>query len=63
MIAYLFNRPPTVLLVIVAILALATSFFFTGLVRAFLGVVCVVCSPILLRRAMEKSARSREDKK
>ncbi len=48
-------RTPTTLLVIVAITALSLSFFVPGILRASLGILCMLCSYVLLQRAIAKS--------
>jgi len=49
------ERQSTVLLIVVAITSLATSFFVSGIVRAFLGIICMVCSLVCLLRAINNS--------
>jgi len=53
-IAAFFNRQPIVLLVVAAILSLSVSFFTVGLIRVLLGIICVVCSFVILQRAIAK---------
>jgi hypothetical protein len=54
-----FNVQPTVVLVIVAVLSLSISFFTAGLMRVLLGLICVVCSFVIMQRAIAKSVRDR----
>jgi hypothetical protein len=58
-IAAFFNRQPTVLLVVIAILALSVSFFTAGLIRVILGLICVACSFVIMQRAIAESVKDR----
>ena len=58
-VAAFFNQQSTVLLAVIAILSLSISFFTSGIIRVFLGLTCVVCSFVIMQRAIAKSVNDR----
>ena len=58
-VAAFISRQSSMLLVIVAILALSASFFTVGVIRVLLGLICVICSFVIMQRAIVKSVEDR----